>query len=314
MSAATIAAVSSSRFAVAMLAAVLLRPSTRAQAMDDFSGTRATGMGDATRAFAIGDSGPLLNPSGMSLLKNFQVLEGSYGYASRLHAHTLHISMVDNTSAWGVAGGAYYNYRASEPGGGVNGRGHEGGLAVSLPVAKRAALSGTIKYFHLSGEEAPAGYSGGVTFDLGATVTSLPKLTVAVVGSNLRELDNSNAMRGIGYGVAVLPIPDFTIAADGFTRLTPDNHTGRKGTGFMVGGELTLAGKFGVRAGGGYDPGTANGYAAAGLSALSEVGAIDGSIRQDIVTQGTTPRATIVGISLRLFIPAQQPTLQPPGT
>jgi hypothetical protein len=138
----------------------------------------------------------------------------------------------------------------------------------------------------------------------------MPKLAVAIVGTNLRDLDNSHATRGIGYGVAVIPIVDLVIAADGYTMFTPDNQTGRKGTGFMVGGDLTLAGKFGIRAGGGYDPATANGYGAVGLSAVSDIGAIDGAIRQDLVVRGETARATIATISLRLFIPAQQPGLQ----
>jgi len=111
----------------------------------------------------------------------------------------------------------------------------------------------------------------------------------------------------VGYGIAVVPITDLVIGVDGMTRLTPDNHTGRKGTGFMGGADLTLAGKYGIRAGGGYDPATASGYVAAGLSAVSDVGAVDGSIRQDIVAEGTTPRSTIVALSLRLFIPAPAP-------
>ena len=40
-------------------------------------GRRVAGVGGRGR-------GPLLNPSGMSLVKNFQVLEGAYGYSSRL--------------------------------------------------------------------------------------------------------------------------------------------------------------------------------------------------------------------------------------
>jgi hypothetical protein len=294
----------------AALAFGALLISAPAWSMDDFTGTRAIGMGDAVRGFAIGDSGPMLNPSGMSLVKNFQAMEGSYGFSSRLSAHTLHASIVDNTSGFGIAGGLYYNYRASEPGGGVTGHGHEGGLALSLPVAGRAAIGGTIKYVRLSGDDAPGDHTGGITFDVGATATVLPMLSVGVVGSNLNDLDNSNATKGVGYGVAVIPIGDLVIGVDGMTRLTPDNHTGRKGTGFMAGMDLTLAGKYGIRAGGGYDPATANGYVAAGLSAVSDVGAIDGGIRQDIVMHGTTPRSTIVAISLRLFIPAPAP--QPP--
>lgn len=299
----------------AALALALILPSARAWATDEFPGTRALGMGDTGRAFAVGDSGPMLNPSGMSLVKNFQVLEGSYGYSSRLSAHTLHASMVDNTSGFGIAGGLYYNYHVAEPGGGLSGHGHEAGLALSVPIASRATLGGTVKYYSLSGIDAPPGFgTGGVTFDVGATVSLIPKLSVAVVGTNLRNLHNSNATQGVGYGVAVIPIPDLVIAADGWTRLTPDNFTQRKGTNVMVGADLTLGGKFGVRAGGGYDSATENGYVAAGVSAVSEIGAIDGAIRQDVFVYGSVARATIVAISLRLFIPAQQPSLQPPGT
>jgi hypothetical protein len=271
-------------------------------------------MGEAGRAFAVGDSGPLLNPSGMSLVKNFQVLEGAYGYSSRLHAHTLRASMVDNTSGFGIAGGLYYNYHLAEPPGGMTGRGHELGLALSVPIVNRATLGGTVKWFSLSGIDAPTGATGGFTFDIGATVSLLPKLFIGVVGTNLRDLHNSNAPQGIGYGVAVLPIQDLVIAADGWTVFTPNNYTGRTGTSVMVGGDLTLGGKFDVRLGGGYDAATANGYGSAGVSFVSDIGAIDGAVRQDIVVNGTTPRGTIASISLRLFIPAQQPALQPPGT
>jgi hypothetical protein len=281
--------------------------------MDDFSGTRAIGMGETGRAYAIGDSGPLLNPSGMSLLKNFQVLEATYGYTSRQHGHTLHAAMVDNTSGFGIGGGLYYTYRASEPGGGVTGHGHEGGLALSLPIANRVTLGGTVKYFKLTGLDAPDDHMGGVTFDVGGTVMLLPKVSVAVVGTNLRDLHNSNATQGVGYGVAVIPIADLVLAADGFTSLTPDNQTGRKGTGFMVGGDLTLGGKFDIRLGGGFDPATNNGYGAAGFSAVSEVGAIDAGIHQDLFIGAGSRRATVVAVSLRLFIPGQ-PSLTPPGT
>jgi hypothetical protein len=295
------------RLAVAL---VFVLTAARAWAMDDFSTTRTTGMGEASRAYAVGNVGPALNPSGMSLVKNFQVLEGSYSYSSRLHAHTLHASMVDNTSGFGIAGGLYYNYRFSEPPGAVSGRGHEAGLALSVPLVNRATLGGTVKYFSLSGGEAPANRTGGVTFDAGLTVTVLPKLSVAVVGTNLRDLHNSNAPLGVGYGIAFIPIPDLVIVADGWTRFTPDNYTGRKGTNVMVGGDLTLGGKVDIRLGGGYDAATLNSYGSAGVSLVSDVGAIDGGIRQDILVHEGSRRATVVAISLRLFIPGQQPTLQ----
>jgi hypothetical protein len=250
----------------------------------------------------------------MSLVKNFQALEGSYSYSSRLHAHTLNASMVDNTSGFGIGGGLYYNYRVAEPGGGLTGHGHEVGLALSIPIANRVTFGGSVKYFRLSGIEAPDDATGGVTFDVGATVTLLPQVSIAVVGNNLRDLHNSNATQGVGYGVALIPTQDVVIAADGFTSFTPDNLTGYKGTSAMVGGDLTLAGKFDLRLGGGYYAPTRNGFVSAGVSVVSEVGAIDAGIAQDVFVHAGGQRATVVALSLRLFIPSQQPSLTPSGT
>ena len=83
----------------------------------------------------------------------------------------------------------------------------------------------------------------------------------------------------------------------------------------MLGGEFTLAQKVGFRAGGGYDASTGNGYLTAGVSGVSEVGAFDAGFRQDVSQHQddlgvVAPRQTVVGISLRLFVPAAQ-TQQP---
>jgi hypothetical protein len=163
-----------------------------------------------------------------------------------------------------------------------------------------------VKYFRLENADAPGGNDGGVTFDLGATVRPHQLLSFALVGRNLRDLDNSHAAKGIGYGVALLPIPGLIIAADGLTRFTADNASGRKGTSVMAGGELTFGGKFALRAGGGYDAVTGNGYASAGASLVSEVAALDGGLRQDIFVDEASPRVTIVGVSVRIFVPASQ--------
>src|SRR5450755_2458717 len=72
----------------------------RARAFEDFEGTRSVGMGGATRAWALADSAVLLNPSGMSLAKAYNV-EASYAYGSRLREQYLHASVVDSTSATG---------------------------------------------------------------------------------------------------------------------------------------------------------------------------------------------------------------------
>jgi hypothetical protein len=289
--------------------AALAFPATAA-AYEEFPGTRVLGMGGASRAFAIGDSGPMLNPSGMALVKTYNI-EGAYGYGTRLNDHSFHASAVDNTSAFNIAAGVYYTHHLAGPpvvagAAPLSGSGHAGGVALAIPMTPFAAIGGTVKYLRLEGADAPGGHAGGVTFDLGATVRPHQLVSFALVGRNLRTLHNSHAPKGIAYGVALLPIPGLIIAADGVTHFTADNLSGRKGTSVMAGGELTFGGKFALRAGGGYDAVTGNGYASAGASLVSELAALDGGLRQDIVLDEASPRVTIIGISVRIFVPASQ--------
>jgi hypothetical protein len=294
---------------LAFVLAAVFAPSP-ARALEEFTPTLPLGMGGASRAWALGDAGPLLNPSGMSLEKAYTV-GGTYGYASRLSDQFLHASIVDSTSSYGLAGGLYYTYSSSSPSGAPGGHGNEGGVALSMPIGPYVAVGGTLKYLWLAGDETFNGNSGGLTFDVGVTVRPLPMISLGVVGANLRSLDNSQAPQSIGYGAAWLPFSHLIVALDGLTSLTADNYTGRKGTSIMGGGSYTLWDKLGMRAGGGYDASTGNGYATLGVTGIFQVGAVDASVRQDL-TQGElapgvpSPRATVVGVSLRLFIPASQ--------
>ena len=287
------------------IAAVALTAGSSAHAFEDFTPTGALGMGGGSRAWAVGDAGPLQNPSGMTLIKAY-TLEGTYGYGTRLSDQFLHASVVDNTSNYNVAGGLYYTYDAANPSGLGAGHGHEAGLSLAFPFGNYVAIGTTLKYFSLSGSDVASGHDGGVTFDLGMTVRPTQLLSIGVVGANLRSLENSQATQAIGYGVALLPRPNLVLEADGLTRLTADNLTGRKGTSAMAGASYVLIDKVGLRAGGGYDAVTGNGYGTLGLSAISEIGALDGGVRQDLFRADGRTRETVVGISLRLFIPASQ--------
>lgn len=290
------------------LAALAAAPEARA--FEDFTPTQSLGMGGASRAWAVGDAGPLLNPSGMTLLKAY-TLEGSYGYSTRLSQQFLHASIVDNTSSYNLAGGLYYTYNSTDPSGGGSGHGHEAGLSLAFPFGNYVAIGATLKYFNLAGLDVANGHDGGITFDLGVTVRPAGLLSIGLVGSNLRTLQNSQATQAIGYGVALLPTPLLVLEADGLTRFTADNVTGRKGTSAMAGGSYTLFGKMGIRAGGGYDAVTGNAYGTLGLSAISDIGALDGGVRQDFSQGSGSSRATVVGLSLRLFIPASQTNPDP---
>jgi hypothetical protein len=290
--------------------AVMLAAQPAARAFEGFTPTQALGMGRASRAWAVGDAGPLLNPSGMTLLKAY-TLEGTYGYGTRLSDQYLHASVVDDTSSYNLAGGLYYTYNTTDPSGGPSGHGHEAGLSLAFPFGNYVAIGATLKYFNLAGSDVVNDHDGGITFDLGITARPIPLLSIGLVGSNLRSLDNSLATQSIGYGVAVLPVPGLVLAADGVTRFTADNVTGRKGTSGMAGASYTLFGKLGIRAGGGYDAATGAGYGTFGLSAISEIGALDGGVRQDLTRGDGGKRETVVGISLRLFIPASQTNQDP---
>jgi hypothetical protein len=304
--------VRSFRACVVVISAATVAP-VPASAFEDYSGTRPLGMGGTSRGLALGSAGPLLNPSGMSVIKSYTV-EGGYGYGRRLTENFLHASVVDGTSSYNIAGGVYYTYHHVAPPG-TTGQGHEAGLALSLPVGEYVALGATVKYLHLLGADAFQGHTGGVTFDLGATIRPIPMLSLGIVGTNLYDLQNGHAPQGVGYGVALLAGSDLVIAADGRTRFTIDNVTGRKGTSAMVGAEWTIAQRVALRAGGGYDAGSGNGYVSAGVSGVSDIGAFDAGLRQDVVlgegaAGAANYRQTMVGVGLRLFIPAAQ-TQQP---
>jgi hypothetical protein len=289
--------------AVALLIAVALaRP---AAAFEEYEGTRALGMGGATRAWALGSTGPLLNPSGMSLGKIYNV-EAAYGYASRLKAQFLHASIVDSTSAAKLAGGLYYTYRSDGVTGTPAGHGHEVGAALSLPVGYLSA-GVTAKWFRLEGADRGTQLApGGVTFDVGLTVRPVERLSLAVVGANLRDLHAGQAPVTVAYGAAFLPVPEVVVALDGLTSLTSDDLTGLRGTGVRAGAEGTFVQRVTVRAGGGTDPMLGVGYLAAGVSALSEVGAVDFGVRGDLWSLETgAARHVFVGLSLRLFLGAE---------
>lgn len=295
-------------FFVAILVTTAL--AVPAQAFEEFTPTEALGTGEASRAWATGDEGPLLNPSGMSLTKAYTIT-GSYGYASRLSDQFAHVSVVDSTSPFNLSGGLYYTYHSTSPSGLPSGSGHEAGLALSYPFGPYVAIGGTVKYFRLEGGDAFDGHDGGVTFDVGATIRPISTVSIGVVGTNLRSLSTSEATQAVGYGAALVPRAGALVVLDGLTRLTPDNQTGRKGTSVMGGGAYTFLEKLAVRLGGGYDASTGNGYVTFGASGVSEVGAIDAGLRQDLTRSalpggGEQTRETVVGVSLRLFVPASE--------
>ena len=161
-----------------------------ARAQNDFVGTRAMGMGEAQRANATGASGPLLNPAGMSLVRQY-VIEGMYGIKIEDVGHNANLSVVDSITSR-VAAGLFYDYIYETPQIGFNwagGRidseqisrtGHAAGLSLSLPLGDHFIIGATAKYLHLdTTAPLPMGTVpdhltldsvNGVTFDVGMIV------------------------------------------------------------------------------------------------------------------------------------------------
>jgi hypothetical protein len=304
---------------VFLLAALVPRS---ARAFEDFEGTRALGMGGATRAWALGDSALLLNPSGMSLAKAYNI-EASYGYGSRLSEQFLHASIVDSTSALGLGGGIYYTYHFDKPAS-LSGHGHEVGAALSLPVGPSVAIGATLKWFHLEGVDDDAlpavvvppvsPVASGLTFDVGATVRPADNFSLAFVGMNLVDHDQGQFPRMVTYGAALLPMPELVLALDGVTTFTRDSSTGARGTGVRAGIEASIAQRATLRAGGGTDPALGVGYLSAGVAFLAETGAIDVGLRGDLFPYRTgSGRAVFLSVALRLFVPGAVASAEAPS-
>ena len=292
------------RFALRLLlgAAGLLAVAPQAVAQTTMSplAARALGTGGAMRGFATGDSGPQLNPSGISLLRAYSV-EGSYQYGSVASSQDARLSAVDSTSAFNLGGALYYGYHHDSPTDSTSRSGHLFGASLSFPILDKVFLGASANYLRFTDETSTT--KTGFTFDAGVTVRPVSVLSVGAVGTNLFDKDTPWAPRTLGGGVALLPIPTLILLFDTvWQKVYGASLDQTTVTSFMGGGEFSFAGSAAFRLGGGRDGLSKNGYIAGGISVLSaDIGALDLGVRQDL--SGNT-KTTIVGVSARLFVPS----------
>ncbi len=251
------------------------------------------------RAVATGDAGPMLNPSGISLMRAYAV-ESGYQYGKTAGSQDMRLSAVDSTSGFNLGGALYYTYHRETPADGVTRTNHLAGGSLSFPIVEKIFVGGNVKWVRFR-DAADATHSA-FTFDAGMTVRPIPQISIAAVGYNLRDLGTPWTPRGAGGGVAFIPMPTLLFAFDTVWTKVYGDPTRDQALQYMGGGEFSFAASAAIRAGGGYDGVTRNGYASAGLTWLSpEMGAIDFGLRQDV---SGVERTTIVGVSARLFIPS----------
>src|SRR5579872_6026413 len=103
---------------IALVVSLLCGAATTARAQNDLVGVRALGAGEAMRAIATGAEGPLLNPAGMSLIKQY-VIEAQYGFTVEPLQHAVNVSVVDSVTSR-VAAGLFYSFIYGNPKFGFN--------------------------------------------------------------------------------------------------------------------------------------------------------------------------------------------------
>jgi hypothetical protein len=297
------------RFLLATLscAAAISLVSPASAATPPVPGTRALGMAGALRGAATGDTALTLNPSGMSLMRAY-VIEAAYAHDSvgSENSNLGRLSIVDSTSGFNLGGGVYYQYLADKLGGGIDRSGHEGGVALSLPLGEHVFIGGTGKYFRLHTNAGAVSSSvRGFTFDAGMTLKPVSMITIGVVGQNLVDMHTDRAPRTVGGGITVGATSEFLLSFDAVYDLTSKRDLGGSGKvwGFMGGAEYLFAQKFALRAGGGRRGVSRAGYLAAGASYIAQVGAIDFGFQQDL---SGSAKETFIGVSARLFLPAPE--------
>ena len=285
-----------------LVGAVVMLTRAPASAFVDDLGSRGLAMGGAGRADSRGDEAPLLNPSGMSLARLY-TLQGHYQFTNPGGGQVVHASVVDSTSSFNLSGALYYTYRTASATSFARSTGHEAGAALSAPFGERVMLGVTGKYLRVTGgapEPDGASAHSGLTLDAGLTIRAGSVLTLGVVGYNLHDLSTSLAPLSMGYGVAINVIPDLVIAADLYHDFGTWDATRGVRTSVAGGVDYTWAQRTAFRAGGGRDGGRDHAYLSAGFSAISDIGAVDLSLRQDVT--GTDKHTTLIA-SLRLFVP-----------
>jgi hypothetical protein len=274
----------------------------RAEADLAYLPPRALGMAGALRGAAAGTTALALNPSGMSLARSY-VVETSYQYVSRLEGHVGTVAIADSTSAFNVGGGLYYTYATGSPeDASGDRRRHEGGIALSFPIGNKFTMGGTVRYLRVRrdglGDARPPEKINGFTFDAGLTLRPVSFLSVGLVGRGLRDLETYQAPRSFGGGVALMPLPEVSLTFDVASESTPPvNHLV-----YVGGAEFTFASRFSFRAGGGREAGYygPESFGSAGLSVISEVGALDVGGR--LAFSGES-ESLYLGFAGRLFVP-----------
>lgn len=324
----------SPKLQLAALVGALMALPSRALALDDVLTPRGISMGGAGVASASGALGPLLNPAGMTLIRQYSV-EAFYGFDVQSIGSTLHASVVDNVTSR-VAAGIYYTFvhdnpKITYPGvtlpNQVLREGHETGLSLAMPFGDHFSFGLTSKYttvqtavanpaadqpgqpksFLLDTSTGPNSTASGFTMDAGLALHLGDSFNIGLAGYNLIPLHSFDAPIGMGIGLSYLYSNRFIVTAD--ARIAFDKYKVRDPpiTGDLknkisarvgVGLEYLVAGAVPVRIGFAQDTGASATYLSTGLGYMAKTFGVDIAYRQQ-VSHGID--STLM-VGLRLFL------------
>ena len=280
-----------------------------ADATRDQLGPREIALGDSMRGDSRGALSITLNPSGLPGNAEL-VFEGSYGYRDADGASAITMSGCDSTGR--LPGCFYYRYFGASPelgGVSLSRRGHDGGVALALPIGPRLYVGTNLKYFDYNSAVPGEGDTSGFTMDLGATLVLMPRLRVGVVGNHLFWAQSPQYPRALGVGVAVAVLDFLNVSADALWHLSrPDGEsTGRYGGGveFFLRSANGQSG-YPLRVGAVHDVQLDGTYLSGGAGFMTGKVAVDVAVRQQIAGGGET---LVLG-SLRYYGPRRIPGTQ----
>ena len=268
-------------------------------------GTRSLGAGGTLRGAATGNSGPMLNPSGISLIRAY-VADAAYEYGSANQSHGAYASVVDSTSGFNIGGALTYTFQQSMPKAYPSGKAtqstHLFGGSLSFPLGDVVFLGGSAKYLYWDSDEPDRLRDAkGFVFDAGLTIRPLPVFSLGLVGYNLANLENDFVPMGFGGGISVNLFGGLSLLFDSVVYQRVYGDDSRDKTYWIMGGAEYNSQTMAFRLGGGRDGISHNGYLSGGASLVSQVGAVEVALRQDI---SGDRKSTFVGVSGRLFVPS----------
>ncbi len=297
---------------VALGALLLLAAPAPARAALDLQGTRSIAMGGALRASPTGESAILLNPAGMTLLRNY-IVAGLYQFRVSDDASLVNASVVDSATNK-VAAGLFYSFSHASPTKTLALSGgkafdlqdtimtHEAGVALGYPFGTFLHIGLITRYVNITVEQAENTPESAkleetdtVTMDIGAIISPFKSLRLAVVGYNVVPVEGYEFPIQLGLGISYSFGAKFLAEFDTVLDFTRDDTVAAS---YHGGVELFVGSLVALRGGFQHDTIREASYASGGVGFITRKVGVDLAVRQ-MVDGGAE---TLLAVSFRMFV------------